>query len=107
MGGSPQPATKTAHQLSEANQADLGQTTEGSNQPTAKTVRQAKKQLATVERRLARLRTEHEQLMAAMVGVDPADYATLTELTSQLKELDQTIVAAEEQWLDLGETSGL
>jgi len=73
----------------------------------AKTTREAKKQLAAVERRLARLRGEHQAVLVAMAEVDPTDYPKLTELAAKLDELGGAIAAAEDQWLELGQAAGL
>jgi len=72
----------------------------------AKTTRETKKQLALLERRLARLKDEELSVMAALAKTDPTDYTALSELTTQLNALDQATAAAEDQWLELSEAAG-
>jgi len=71
----------------------------------AKAIREAKKQLAAVERRLARLKEEHLAVMATMAEVDPTDYTVLNALAAKLDELSRGITATEDQWLELSEAA--
>jgi len=71
----------------------------------AKAIRETKKQLAAVERRLARLKEEHLAVMATMAEVDPTDYSVLSELAAKLDELSGAIAAAEDHWLELSEAA--
>ncbi|HEU4676052.1 MAG TPA: ABC transporter ATP-binding protein, partial [Motilibacteraceae bacterium] len=68
-------------------------------------VRQARKDLARIERRLERIGAEEEQLHARMAEV-AADYAAVAELDERLRALGAERVALEEEWLEVAELAG-
>jgi ATP-binding cassette subfamily F protein uup len=73
--------------------------------PSAAEVRQARKDLARIERRLERIGAEEEQLHARMAEV-AADYAAVAELDERLRVLNAERVALEEEWLEVAELTG-
>ena len=68
--------------------------------------RNAEKELASIERKLAKLQAEevvqHEKLAVA----DQSDYQLLTQLSAELRELESTVADLETRWLELSELLG-
>jgi ABC transport system ATP-binding/permease protein len=74
--------------------------------PTAARLRDAKKELAKLDRQLARLGGREAELHEALAAA-AADYARLIELGDDLRELQTEKAALEDRWLELAEeTSG-
>jgi ATPase subunit of ABC transporter with duplicated ATPase domains len=76
---------------------------DGGPAAAAKRAREAKKELAAVERRLERLRAAVEQVNQALAGVDPSDWEAVKQHTAELEDLAAQIDVQEERWLELGE----
>ncbi|WP_084105034.1 ABC-F family ATP-binding cassette domain-containing protein [Demequina sp. NBRC 110056] len=68
--------------------------------------RALEKELASVERRMARLEREDEQIHAKMATHDHADYAGLATLNDRLRTNAAETAELEERWLELGEQLG-
>ena len=64
---------------------------------------QARKQLASLERKMATLETKREAARAAMHEVDPSDYVALGQKQAELDAIQAQIGELEEQWLELSE----
>ncbi len=65
--------------------------------------RALRKELASVERRLARVGDDVAALHEQMAVHDPGDYVGLTELTTELRALEDQTAELEERWLELSE----
>lgn len=65
--------------------------------------RNAEKELASIERKLAKMQDEvkaqHEKLAVA----DQSDYQLLTQLSAELREFESTVADLETRWLELSE----
>ena len=72
-------------------------------QPTAADQRAARKELAAVERKLARLAEQVTALHEQLAAHDPADYAGLGSLTEQLRGVEGETADLEDRWLELAE----
>ncbi|BDR54197.1 ABC transporter ATP-binding protein [Bombiscardovia apis] len=87
----------------------LSITAKESAQPAAqsKAERQNQHELSkksrAIERKLAKLNGQIEQLQAQMASHDPSDYAGLGELNEQMKAVQAEIDPLEEEWLSIGE----
>lgn len=64
---------------------------------------QAQKEIASIERRLAKISNQIEALHATMAAHDQSDYAGLSKLTGELNALQRQADELEERWLDLSE----
>ena len=64
---------------------------------------QLKKQLAAVERKLAKARDEVTAAQGAMEGMDPSDFVALGEQQKVVDAAQAQVDALEEEWLELGE----
>jgi ATP-binding cassette subfamily F protein uup len=64
--------------------------------------RQARKDIARVERRIAKL-TEREQQLHADMAADASDYARLAELQAELSEVTAERHRLEDEWLEAAE----
>ncbi len=73
--------------------------------PSPAEVRQARKDLARIERRLTRLADEVERLHAAMAA-RAADHEALQRLDVELREVEAERAALEDQWLLAAEAAG-
>lgn len=74
--------------------------------PSAERQRQAKKELARLDRQLERLAGQEAELHQAMAEA-AADYARLVELGDQLRGLQADKESLEERWLEVAdEVSG-
>ncbi|WP_205877975.1 ABC-F family ATP-binding cassette domain-containing protein [Mycobacterium camsae] len=65
--------------------------------------RAAEKELASVDRQLARLTDRIEAKHTELAQHDQSDHFGITRLTKQLRELEDEVAAAEAQWLELSE----
>ncbi len=65
--------------------------------------RAAEKELASVERRMAKVGDAITAMHAAFATADQSDYAELQRLQAELAELEAESAALEERWLELGE----
>jgi ATP-binding cassette subfamily F protein uup len=70
--------------------------------PTAARLRDAKKELARLDRQLARL-ADREAVLHEALAAAAADYARLIELGDDLRELQAEKAALEDRWLELAE----
>ena len=66
----------------------------------------ASRRVSAIERKLAKIATQKEQLEAQMAAHDPSDYAGLNELNGQLQALAAESDGLEAEWLDLSEQMG-
>jgi ABC-type multidrug transport system ATPase subunit len=64
-----------------------------------------KKELASVERRLATLGGKADAIHAEMKETDPSDYVALLDDQARLREIEQQISELEDRWLELSERS--
>jgi len=68
-------------------------------------LREAKKELARLDRQLDRLNSRESELHEALAGV-AADYARLIELGDELRIVQEQKAALEHRWLELAEQTG-
>jgi ABC transport system ATP-binding/permease protein len=73
--------------------------------PSAGELREAKKELARLDRQLARLTTKETELHAALAEAS-ADYQRLVELGNELRVVQAEKVAVEDRWLAAAELAG-
>ena len=73
--------------------------------PTPAEVREARKQIARIERRLARL-SEQTQRLHTDMAEQAGDHVALTELTGKLRTLETEQSELEEEWLEYAEVAG-
>src|SRR5699024_3408763 len=66
-------------------------------------LRAAQKDLAAVDGRLARLAEQIEAKHHELAGHDQSDHVGLTELTRQLRALQDDVTEQEGRWLELSE----
>jgi ATPase subunit of ABC transporter with duplicated ATPase domains len=69
-------------------------------------LRAAQKEVSAIERRLARLESDREQLHQAMAAHDPTDFTGLQELSEKESAIDEESGSLEERWLELSELVG-
>jgi energy-coupling factor transporter ATP-binding protein EcfA2 len=69
-------------------------------------LREAQKETAAVERRMARVQTQIEAANNALAEHDPSDYQGLTKRTQEIKQLEAEVTALEERWFELTELTG-
>lgn len=67
---------------------------------------QAKKQQASIERKLTTLEGQAEEIRTNMTTVDPSDYVELGNLQQALHEIEQQISDLEDTWMELSEKLG-
>ncbi|KQH79048.1 ABC transporter ATP-binding protein [Mycobacterium gordonae] len=65
--------------------------------------RAAEKELASVDRQLARLADRIEAKHTELAEHDQSDHVGVTRLTKQLRDLEDEVAAVEAQWLELSE----
>ncbi len=65
--------------------------------------RAAEKDLASVDRQLARLATRIEAKHTELAEYDQSDHVGITRLTRELRSLEDEVAALEAQWLELSE----
>lgn len=73
------------------------------NAPSGAELRAAQKELAAVERRLARLADQISAKHIELAEHDQSDHVGLTKLTHQLHALQDEVAAQEHRWLELSE----
>ncbi|MCV2395797.1 ATP-binding cassette domain-containing protein [Actinotalea sp. M2MS4P-6] len=73
--------------------------------PTPAQARQARKDLARIERRLERLSADVDRLHASMAA-QAADHAALLRLGAELRDVEAERAALEDEWLVAAETAG-
>jgi len=66
--------------------------------------RVVEKELAAVDRKMARLQSEVTSQHAAFAAHDQSDYVGLAALTDRLRQLEREIADLETRWLELAET---
>ena len=66
--------------------------------------RLVEKELAAVDRKMAKLQTDVTKAHAAFAAHDQSDYVGLAALTDQLRQLEREIADLETRWLELAET---
>ena len=67
---------------------------------------QARKQLASTERKIATLEEQAEAVGASMHAIDPSDFVGLGERQADLQAVRDQIAELEEAWIDLSEQLG-
>lgn len=87
---------------------DTGTATSSSNpttpaKPDGAARRAARKELGSVERKIAKRQSDIESVHAKMAAHDQSDFAGLAELTGELNELQADVDALEERWLELSD----
>ena len=73
--------------------------------PSAGDLREAKKELARLDRQLARLTSKEAELYAALAAAS-ADYQRLVELGDELRTVQAEKAAIEDRWLEAAELAG-
>ncbi|MDR2984376.1 MAG: ABC transporter ATP-binding protein, partial [Nocardiopsaceae bacterium] len=73
--------------------------------PSAGDLREAKKELAKLDRQLARLTSKEADLHAALASAS-ADYQRLIELGDELRGVQADKAALEDRWLEAAELAG-
>ena len=68
--------------------------------------REAQKETAAVERRMARLQAQIGAANNALAEHDPSDYQGLTKRIAEIKQLEAEVTALEERWFELAELIG-
>lgn len=66
-------------------------------------LRAAQKEMAAVERRLARLAEQREAKHVELAEHDQSDHVGLNRLTQELRDLENEVAATEDRWLELSE----
>ena len=111
-GGDPVVAATIAAEqgTAEQNAAALGTTAAGTGPASpalsGAALREAQKETAAVERRIARVQTQIEAANNALAEHDPSDYQGLTKRTQEIKQLEAEVTALEERWFELTELTG-
>ena len=67
---------------------------------------QARKQLASTERKIATLEGQAEAVKASMHDIDPSDFVALGDKQKELQDVQDQIIELEELWIDLSEKLG-
>jgi uncharacterized protein involved in exopolysaccharide biosynthesis len=62
------------------------------------------KEIAALERRLARLADQIAGKRTELAGHDPSDHVGLTRLMQELRALQCDVAALEDRWLELSES---
>ena len=73
---------------------------------SGKELRDAQKELSALERRMGKIVTQREALVARMAEHDQSDYTGLAALTAEMSALQDENDRAEERWLELSEQLG-
>jgi len=68
--------------------------------------RTAEKELAAIERRIAKLQGEIDRLHVALAEHDTSDYSGIGALHDQVRGLEEQRDELETRWLELGELLG-
>jgi ABC transport system ATP-binding/permease protein len=69
-------------------------------------LRDAQKEVASVERRMARLQSQIDSAKNALADHDPADYQGLTKRMQEIAQLEDDVTSLEERWFELTELTG-
>jgi len=69
-------------------------------------LRDAQKEIASVERRMARLQSQIDSAKNALADHDPADYQGLTKRMAEIALLEGDVTSLEERWFELTELTG-
>lgn len=69
--------------------------------------RAAEKEMSSLDRRIARLGSDRQQVLDAFAAHDQSDYAGLGALQSKLGEIDAEVEQLEERWLEVAELLGV
>ncbi len=70
---------------------------------TGKAFHEASKRIAAIERKIAKLETEKDEVESQMATCDPSDYTGLNELNSRLQSITEQIDSLELEWMELSE----
>jgi ATP-binding cassette subfamily F protein uup len=97
VGAATRPRPATPDTTGEAATAPTG--------PSAGELREAKKELARLDRHLARLTSKETELHAALADAS-ADYQRLVDLGNELRVVQAEKVAVEDRWLEAAELAG-
>jgi ATPase subunit of ABC transporter with duplicated ATPase domains len=73
---------------------------------TGAALRDAQKEAASVERRMARLQSQIDAAKNALADHHPADYQGLTKRMQEIGQLEADVTALEERWFELAELTG-
>jgi ATPase subunit of ABC transporter with duplicated ATPase domains len=98
----------TAAAVKDTPQAGQAQLSQAQSSPalSGAALREAQKETAAVERRIARLQTQIAAGNTALAEHDPSDYQGLTSRTQHIKQLEAEVTALEERWFELAELTG-
>jgi ATP-binding cassette subfamily F protein uup len=66
-------------------------------------LRSAQKEIAAIERRLARLAEQIEVKHHELAEHDQSDHVGITGLTEQLRELESDVATLENRWMEVSE----
>ncbi|QAY64645.1 ABC transporter ATP-binding protein [Xylanimonas allomyrinae] len=88
-----------------ATQAEPSTTSAPATAPSAADVRQARKDLARIERRLARI-ADDEAALHGKIAADPTNFDAVAELDARLRELAAERDGLELEWLEAAEVAG-
>jgi ATP-binding cassette subfamily F protein uup len=66
-------------------------------------LRAAQKELAAIDRRLARLAQQIDAKHRELAAHDQSDHVAITKLTEQLRELESDVAAQENRWMEVSE----
>jgi septal ring factor EnvC (AmiA/AmiB activator) len=91
--------------LSPAGQADAA-TTETPTALSGAALRDAQKETASVERRLAKLASQISDAKNALATHDHSDYQGLSKRMKEISALEADVQALEERWFELTELLG-
>ena len=69
-------------------------------------LRNAQKELASIDRKVAKRQTEIAALHEKLAVHDQSDFAGLGKLSTELGELEESIASFETRWLELSELLG-
>ena len=69
--------------------------------------RAAEKEMSSLDRRIARLGSDRQQVLDAFAAHDQSDYAGLGALQAKLGEIDAEVEQLEERWLEVAELLGV
>jgi ABC transport system ATP-binding/permease protein len=70
-------------------------------------LRDVQKEIASVERRMARLQSQIDAAKNALADHDPADYQGLTKRMQEIGQLEADVTGLEERWFELTELTEL
>ncbi|NMN00778.1 ABC transporter ATP-binding protein [Bifidobacterium sp. DSM 109958] len=99
-------APQNAAQSDADAQADGGAQTAAEPKLTGKAFHDARKRVNAIERKLAKLEDQKNDLEAQMAAHDPSDYEGLNKLNAQLTAIGAESEGLEAEWLELSEQLG-